>query len=168
VVTTLARTGDASIYALELDERPISMQVVLRAGSAAYTWKTAYDETLGDFSPGMLLFEDYSQALLADPTIAFVDSCAFDDSGYMAAWTGRELVIDLWIDPRRGGSAVFSTITGLQRAYLPLRETVKQLYLRSATTQALRHAAAAFWWRAAKRGGHAPSSSKAASLARAF
>ena len=120
MVAALAQAGDASIYALELDGRPVSMQVVLRAGPAAFTWKTAYDEALSDFSPGVLLFEDYSKAFLADPDIAFADSCAYDDSGYMAAWTERKLVIDLWIDLRRRGSGMFSAIAHLQKAYLPL------------------------------------------------
>ena len=64
MVAALAREGAASIFALELDGRPVSMQVVLRAGSIAFTWKTTYDEAFGDFSPGMLLLEDYTAALL--------------------------------------------------------------------------------------------------------
>ena len=51
------------------------MQLVVRAGTAAFTWKTAYDERFRDFSPGMLLLEDYTAALLADERIAFADSC---------------------------------------------------------------------------------------------
>jgi hypothetical protein len=134
-VTDLAEAGEAAIYALELDGRPVSMQVVLRAGEAAYTWKTAYDEALSDFSPGMLLFEDYSKAFLADPSIAFADSCAYDDTGYMAAWTERKVIADLWIDTRRGGSVAFRAAAGLQRAYLPLREAAKQAYLGSPLMQ---------------------------------
>jgi hypothetical protein len=137
LVVALARTGDAWIFALELDGRPVSMQVVLRAGAAAYTWKTAYDETLGDFSPGVLLFEDCSKAFLGDPSVAFTDSCAFDDTGYMGAWTERKLIIDFWFDVRRGGSAKFTAVAGLQKAYLPLRETAKQAYRNSPRAQAL-------------------------------
>jgi len=143
MVTALAQAGAASIYALELDGRPISVQVVLRAGHAAYTWKTAYDERLGDYSPGMLLFEDYSKAFLADPTIAFADSCAFDDTGYMAAWKERKLVIDLWFDTRRGQSTSFTAITRTQKTYLPLREMVKKIYLRLPMLQTARSAAKA-------------------------
>jgi hypothetical protein len=160
MVTALARAGDASVHALELDGRPISMQVVLRAGPAAFTWKTAYDEDLRDYSPGMLLFEDCSKALLADPSIAFADSCAFDDTGYMAAWIERKRVIDLWIDPRRGESAAFSMIAGAQQRYLGLRETAKQAYLRSASLQRLRHAASALRRIVLKRGEKAPSKTK--------
>jgi CelD/BcsL family acetyltransferase involved in cellulose biosynthesis len=52
----LAREGCASIHALYLDGKPLSMQIVLRCGGAAFTWKTTYDENFRDFSPGMLLF----------------------------------------------------------------------------------------------------------------
>ena len=90
------------------------MQIVGRAGAAAFTWKTAYDEQFQDFSPGMLLLEDYTAAFLADETIASVDSCSLDDSGYMAAWTERQPVADLWIDARRGGSLAFRVLSALQ------------------------------------------------------
>ena len=65
-VGALADQGRASIHALALDQRPVSMQIVAHAGRAAFTWKTAYDERFQDFSPGMLLLEDYTAALLAD------------------------------------------------------------------------------------------------------
>jgi len=166
MVTALAQAGGASIYALELDGRPISVQVVLRAGHAAYTWKTAYDERLGDYSPGMLLFEDYSRALLADPTIAFADSCAFDDTGYMAAWKERKLVIDLWFDTRRGQSISFTAITHAQKTYLPLREMAKKVYQRLPILQAARNAAKAASSSPVRNGKQA--SSKAAQAARAI
>jgi CelD/BcsL family acetyltransferase involved in cellulose biosynthesis len=153
LIATLAQTGDASIHVLQLEGRPVSMQVVLRAGSAAYTWKTAYDETLSIFSPGMLLFEDYSRAFLADPEIAFTDSCAYDDSSYMAAWRERKLVIDLWFDARGGASAKFSTLARLQKAYLPLRETAKRAYLGIAEIQPRMRAVSASWASMLKRTG---------------
>ena len=84
-VAALADHGAASIHALYFGGKPVSMQIVARAGSTAFTWKTAYDESFHDFSPGMLLFEDYTAAFLADKTIACVDSCSLDDTGYMAA-----------------------------------------------------------------------------------
>jgi CelD/BcsL family acetyltransferase involved in cellulose biosynthesis len=143
LVTSLARAGDAAIYALELDGRPISMQVVLRAGAAAFTWKTAYDEGFSEFSPGVLLFEDYTRALLADPGVALIDSCAYDDTGYMAAWSDRQEVIDLWIDAQRGGSAAFAAAVCLQKVYLPLRETAKHAVARSGNLETLARSALA-------------------------
>lgn len=128
MIATLAATGDASIHMLTLDGRPISMQIVLRSGPGAFTWKTAYDEAFRDFSPGMLLLEDYTAALLAEDSIAAVDSCAFDDSGYMAAWRERVPLAQLWFDARTGGSAAFAALARVQHAYLALRTRAKTLY----------------------------------------
>jgi CelD/BcsL family acetyltransferase involved in cellulose biosynthesis len=99
-----ARSGEAFIHALELDRRPVSMQVMLRAGPAAFTWKTAYDEALGDMSPGMLLFEDYTKAFLENDQIASVNSCAYDETSFMAGWQERQAVADLMICAKRGPS----------------------------------------------------------------
>lgn len=128
-IAALAAQGDASIHSIYLDGKPVSMQLVVRAGSATFTWKTAYDEAFQDFSPGMLLLEDYTAAFLADKRIAFVDSCSYDDTGYMSAWQERREVADLWIDARRGGSLEFRALSGLQKAYREARATAKALYL---------------------------------------
>lgn len=128
MVATLAQHGEATIYALMLGGRPASMQVALKCGCAAYTWKTAYDESLHDFSPGMLLLEDYTNAFLADPAISYVDSCAFDDSGYMAVWREREILADVWFDSRRGRSVRFARAARLEEAALALRGRFKTLY----------------------------------------
>jgi CelD/BcsL family acetyltransferase involved in cellulose biosynthesis len=128
-LSALAELGCASIHSLCLDDKPVSMQIVTRSGQAAFTWKTAYDEAFQDFSPGSLLFEDYTAAFLADKRIAFVDSCSFDDSGYMAAWTQRQPVADLWIDARRGGSLAFCLLSATQRTYRHLRAAGKRAYL---------------------------------------
>jgi CelD/BcsL family acetyltransferase involved in cellulose biosynthesis len=128
MIAALAARSDVRIYALYLDDRPVSMQIVLCAGAAAFTWKTAYDENLHDFSPGMLLLEDYTTAFLADPRIAFVDSCSFDDSGYMAVWSEREALADLWIDAHRGGSPGFALCAQAQYLMVALRDRLKRLY----------------------------------------
>jgi hypothetical protein len=165
LVSALARAGDASIYALELDGRPVSMQVVLRAAAAAFTWKTAYDESYSDFSPGVLLFEDCTKALLADAGVALVDSCAYDDTGYMAAWSGRQEVIDLWIDAQRGGSAAYAAAVCLQKVYLPLRETAKHACARSAGLETLARSALAFMSKKQTRGAMAKAQAKTRSAA---
>ena len=128
MIGALADQGDAAIHMLTLDGRPVSMQIVLRAGSSAFTWKTAYNETLHDFSPGTLLLEDYTVALLAAPEITDVDSCSFDDTGYMASWTERAQISKLWFDTRRGGSLSFFILCRAQAAYLAVRERVKAIY----------------------------------------
>lgn len=125
----MAEQGCAAIHALYLDDRPISMQIVIRAGAVAYTWKTAYDEEFRDYSPGMLLLEDYTAAFLADKSIAYVDSCSYDASSFMATWTERHAVADVWIDTRRGGSFAFAVLALLQKRYRNLRGLSKQVYV---------------------------------------
>ncbi len=128
MIATLAQRGEAAIHVLTLAGHPVSLQVVLRAGAAAYTWKTAYDERLHDYSPGMLLLEDYTAAFLADERIAYVDSCAFNDSGFMATWREREAVADLWIDACPRASWQFTMLCHMQKGYLALRAGAKKIY----------------------------------------
>lgn len=130
MIAALAARGEAAIHSLSLDGRPVSMQVVLRAGRTAFTWKTAYDEALHDVSPGTLLFEDYTTRLLADRDIDRVDSCSFDDTGYMASWQERAGLAQLWLDTRRGGSAMFSLLVRLEAARLAARTRAKTFYHR--------------------------------------
>jgi CelD/BcsL family acetyltransferase involved in cellulose biosynthesis len=128
-VGALAEVGCASIHSLNLDGKPVSMQLVGRADAVAFTWKTAYDEAFQDFSPGTLLLEDYTTAFLADKTIASVDSCSFDERGFMSSWSERQAVADLWIDARLGGSLTFRVLCGAQRSYRFFRAGAKSAYL---------------------------------------
>jgi CelD/BcsL family acetyltransferase involved in cellulose biosynthesis len=129
-VSALAEHGCATVHSIHLDGKPVSMQIVARAGAVAFTWKTAYDEAFHDFSPGMLLLEDYTAAFLADKSIGFVDSCSFDDTGFMSAWQERQSVADIWIDARRGGSLEFRALSGLQKSYRDVRAAAKAAYLK--------------------------------------
>jgi CelD/BcsL family acetyltransferase involved in cellulose biosynthesis len=134
MIASLAERGRASVHALYQNGSAVAMQIVLRAAASAFTWKTAYDETLGDYSPGMLLLENYTAAFLADKSIAMVDSCAFDDAGFMSVWRERETVGQVLICSRRGGSSAFEVLAGLQKAFLKLRMTAKALYWRGGRT----------------------------------
>lgn len=128
MIAALAADGAVAIHSLTLDGRPVSMQVVLRSGRTAFTWKTAYDEALHDFSPGALLLEDYTASLLANQSIDQVDSCAFDDTGYMSAWQERAALAQVWLDASAGGSTIFALVVRLQSGYLALRARAKAFY----------------------------------------
>jgi CelD/BcsL family acetyltransferase involved in cellulose biosynthesis len=128
MIASMADRKDAMVHALYLDGKPISMQIVLRAGRVAFTWKTAYDEKFQEFSPGMLLLEEYTREFLADRSIDHVDSCAFDDSGFMSVWAGRQTMAQVWGDVRRGPSLRFVLMCQLQRAYFNMRSAAKILH----------------------------------------
>jgi CelD/BcsL family acetyltransferase involved in cellulose biosynthesis len=114
------------MHTLSLDARPLSMQIILQCGAAAFTWKTAFDEEFSDFSPGMLLFEDYTAVLLVDPTVAYVDSCAYDRDSFMAAWTESQCIGNLWFDVRAGGSLRTEILARTQMRYRALRDIAKE------------------------------------------
>ena len=130
MLPAFADRGEACVYSLVLDGRPVSMQIVLRAGSAAFTWKTAYREALGEFSPGMLLFEDYTKAFLSDSHTASVDSCAYDETSFMAGWSERQSVADFMFDARRGASTFVCMAAKINSAYLAARDATKRIWHR--------------------------------------
>jgi CelD/BcsL family acetyltransferase involved in cellulose biosynthesis len=130
MIASLARHGDAWVHALHQNGKAVAAQVVLRAGATAFTWKTAYDEALGDFSPGMLLLEDYTAAFLADKSIARVDSCSLDETGFMSAWSERQEIAHVLLDARADHSASFVVAASAYKIFLQARAAVKQLYLR--------------------------------------
>jgi CelD/BcsL family acetyltransferase involved in cellulose biosynthesis len=102
-VTALAARRQASVARLCCGPRPLACAVVLRSGSGAWGWKIAYDEGFAAASPGVQLYLDLTEALLADPTIAFVDSCAVPDHPMIDhIWRERLSVAD-WLVALRPG-----------------------------------------------------------------
>ncbi|MGU9982377.1 GNAT family N-acetyltransferase [Phreatobacter sp. HK31-P] len=75
-IGSLLRSGQARIDSLLLDGRPIAAGVVLMSKSRAWYWKTAYDEALSRFSPGVLLSHAIGAEAIAVPGVTLVDSCA--------------------------------------------------------------------------------------------
>jgi CelD/BcsL family acetyltransferase involved in cellulose biosynthesis len=108
VVAGLAREGRAHVLVLRLDGQAAALQAVLWSGGAAYTWKCAYDESLRSYGPGLLLMEEVTATLLADPNLDYADfstNLEFAALGAQAKfWTERLEVADLLLDVRRGGS----------------------------------------------------------------
>ncbi|MCZ0736235.1 GNAT family N-acetyltransferase [Phreatobacter sp. AB_2022a] len=75
-VGRLMARGEAQIDLIMLDGRPVAAGIVLRAGTRGWYWKTAYDETLARFSPGVLVTHAITARLAADASVQCVDSCA--------------------------------------------------------------------------------------------
>lgn len=73
-----AAHGRLERLALYLDDAPIAMLANFLTPPGAYSFKTAYDERLARFSPGVLLQRE-NLDLLARDDIAWADSCAAAD-----------------------------------------------------------------------------------------
>lgn len=105
-VHRLAEQDMCRIHLLTLDGRAIGCLVVFVEAGVAYTWKTAYDETLSAYSPGTLLMIEVTKQHLDDPNIVMTDSCAVPDHPVMSRlWSERKpmgtLVVGLTPDADR-------------------------------------------------------------------
>lgn len=105
-VHRLAEQDLCRIHSLTLDDRTVASLIVFVEAGVAYTWKTAYDETLATYSPGTLLMIEVTRQHLDDPNIMMTDSCAVPDHPVMSRlWTERKpmgtLVIGLSPDADR-------------------------------------------------------------------
>jgi hypothetical protein len=105
-VNNLAEIDGARIHTIDLDGRAIASMIVLIMNGEAYTWKTAYDESLARFSPGKLLVAQLTEWHLDDANIIRTDSCAVPDHPIMSRlWQEREemgtLIIGLTPDADR-------------------------------------------------------------------
>ncbi|ESY75193.1 GNAT family N-acetyltransferase [Mesorhizobium sp. M0051] len=105
-VHRLAEQDMCRIHSLTLDGRTIACLIVFVETGVAYTWKTAYDETLAAYSPGTLLTIEVTRQHLDDPNIMMTDSCAVPDHPVMSRlWAERKpmgtLVIGLTPDADR-------------------------------------------------------------------
>lgn len=136
-VAGLAANGLASISALYVEGRPVSMCVILKSGRTAYTWKIAYDESMGLFSPGQLLLENDTAWFLEHPELDRVDSTSARDVGIFAElWAERKLVVNLIVDarcasPLAARAAVLALaafrLTSMLKARLRARERLAQM-----------------------------------------
>jgi CelD/BcsL family acetyltransferase involved in cellulose biosynthesis len=75
-IQALGGEGKVAINRILIDGRAIAATITLRSGDGAWYWKTAYDEALARFAPGVLLSAALTEGLAENPAIARTDSCA--------------------------------------------------------------------------------------------
>jgi CelD/BcsL family acetyltransferase involved in cellulose biosynthesis len=75
-IEALAAEGKVALNRILIDGRAIAATVTLRSGDGAWYWKTAYDESLARFAPGVLLSAALTEDLAENPAISHADSCA--------------------------------------------------------------------------------------------
>lgn len=101
-ITNLAEIDAVRIHTIDLNGRAIASIVVFLMAGEAYTWKTAYDESLAQHSPGKLLIMKLTEWHLDDANIVRTDSCAVPDHPIMSRlWEEREEMGNLVIGLKR-------------------------------------------------------------------
>jgi hypothetical protein len=116
-VHRLAEHDMCRIHSLTLDGRTIACLVVFVEAGVAYTWKTAYDETLATYSPGTLLMIEVTKQHLDDPNVMMTDSCAVPDHPVMSR---------LWVERKPMGTLVLGLSPDADRL---ARQAASQLHL---------------------------------------
>lgn len=113
-VGMLAADGCARVDRLMLNGNAIAAAVTLRSGDTGWCWKIAYNEGVARFSPGVQLILELTERLLADPTVARVDSCATADHPMIDhVWRERLAVADRLI-ALRPSAMPFDLVCGVE------------------------------------------------------
>ena len=80
---------------------PIAATITLRSGDTAWYWKTAYDERLSRYAPGMLLTAALTEELAEDSAIVRTNSAAAPDNSVLDdIWRERLTLCDRLIAVR--------------------------------------------------------------------
>jgi len=134
----LAGQDACRIDTISLDGRPIAVGIVIESGGRAVYWKTAYDEALARFSPGVQLTLDITARQLAAGKVSGGKRVRLTDSGAVEGhpmidklWPERLCVVDLFLglDPARAAAAnAAASREALRRG---VRGVVKRAYHRA-------------------------------------
>ena len=116
-VHRLSEEDRCRVHSLTLDGKVIASLIVFVEAGMAYTWKTAYDEGLAQFSPGVLLMIEVTRQHLDDPNIVMTDSCTVPDHPVMSR---------LWRERRPLGTMVVGLSPDSDRL---ARQAASQLHL---------------------------------------
>ncbi|WP_336974393.1 GNAT family N-acetyltransferase [Sphingobium aromaticiconvertens] len=114
--------GQLHFLRVDLDGRAIAMLVNFRHLDGAFSFKIAFDEEMGRFSPGVLIEIANLAAVQGDPTIGWMDSCAAPDHPMIdSLWAERRSIVQYRVALKGAGSirlrraAAFAAADGVER-----------------------------------------------------
>ena len=125
-VNLLAERDRSRIFTLKLDGKVIASLIVFIEGGRAWTWKTTYDETLRELSPGLQLMVRVTETLLDDPNVTSADSCAVPDHPVMSRiWTQSRPITTLVIGTDQSKDRDVRQVASQIDFYRSTKETAK-------------------------------------------
>lgn len=92
---SLARAGAARFLELTLDGRSIAITANFVDGDTLYAYKTAYDPSAAELSPGVAIESALVRHLAKSGAACRIDSCAEDDSHLAGLWRQRATIGEL-------------------------------------------------------------------------
>jgi CelD/BcsL family acetyltransferase involved in cellulose biosynthesis len=113
--------GQLHFLRVDLDGRAIAMLVNFRHLDGAFSFKIAFDEEMGRFSPGVLIEIVNLQAVLGEPAIGWMDSCAASDHPMIdSLWAERRSIVQYRVALKGAGGArlrrvaAFAAVDGVE------------------------------------------------------
>lgn len=114
--------GQLHFLRLDLDGRAIAMLVNFRHLDGAFSFKIAFDEEMGRFSPGILIEIANLAAVQGDTAIRWMDSCAAPDHPMIdSLWAERRSIVQYRVALKGVGgtrlrrTAAFAAANGVER-----------------------------------------------------
>jgi CelD/BcsL family acetyltransferase involved in cellulose biosynthesis len=102
MLTGAMAAGRLDFQRLAVDDRAIAMLINFRTPPMSWSFKIAYDESLARFSPGVMIELENLKAVLGDPAITMMDSCAVEDHPMIdRLWSERRTIAQVTV-PLRG------------------------------------------------------------------
>lgn len=113
--------GQLHFLRVDLDGRAIAMLVNFRHLDGAFSFKIAFDEEMGRFSPGVLIELANLAAVQGDPGIGWMDSCAAPDHPMIdSLWAERRSIVQYRVALKGAGgirlrrAAAFAAAAGIE------------------------------------------------------
>lgn len=127
-VNNLAEIDAARVHTIDLDGKAIASMIVLMMNGEAYTWKTAFNEDYGRYSPGKLLTAQLTDWHLDDANIVRTDSCAVADHPIMSRlWQEREAMGTLIIGLKQNSDREVRQVGTQLHLYQNTRNVAKKI-----------------------------------------
>jgi CelD/BcsL family acetyltransferase involved in cellulose biosynthesis len=109
----LAAQGKVTLNRIFIDGRAIAVTITLRSADTAWFWKIVYDESFGQYSPGVVLTFAVTEDLVEDLSLVRTDSCATANHPMIDhIWRERLVLCDRLIGVRP--RAPFSSVRRLE------------------------------------------------------
>jgi hypothetical protein len=122
VVRSLGAEGRVRIDELKLGERVIASSITYRNGATAWYAKISFDEEFAKNSPGSQLVLKVTEAMNADPSLGFADSCAPPLHPLMRRFWSERMNLSNRMLEMAGKDALFPLAVRLEQERPKLRE----------------------------------------------
>ena len=104
----MAQSGKAKFISLKLDGKSIAMIMNIESGSHIFAFKTAFDEAMSKYSPGVLV-EIHGLERMHAQGIVYADSCTMPDNTTMNRIWGQKAKFQTVVVGLRKGTPALAT-----------------------------------------------------------